>query len=141
MREMPLPSGSFDAAVSVAAIDHLNGDGVRKALSEVARVLKDDGEFLFITLNVDPWVRIAFPFPPGHGYFATEQQAERWRSRLETAGLKVVEEGTRPATMYFVSRKRGAGVLTDGHSSDDSTSPDIGLTRQSVLQPGPKHPG
>jgi SAM-dependent methyltransferase len=109
MRDMPLPSGSFDAAVSVAAIDHLNAEGVRKALSEIARVLRDEGEFLFITLNVDGWVRFAFPLPPGHGgYFTIAQNAERWRARLDAAGFEVVEQGTRPTTLYFLARKRVA---------------------------------
>lgn len=106
MREMPLPDASYDGVVSAFAIDHLNREGVTKTLSEVARVLRPHGEFLFIVLNVDGWVRLAYPLPHGHGYFSHAPAAQHWRSELEAAGFEIVEQGTRPATLYVLARKR-----------------------------------
>ena len=106
MREMPLPDASYDAVVSAFAIDHLNREGVTKTLSEVARVLRPHGEFLFIVLNVDGWVRLAYPLPHGHGYFSHAPAAQHWRSELEAAGFEIVEQGARPATLYLLARKR-----------------------------------
>jgi SAM-dependent methyltransferase len=105
MRDMPLPAQSFDAALSVAAIDHLDREGVTAALDEIARVLKPGGQFLLVTLNIDPWVRVALPLPPHHGYFSTKQRAEEWRQRVEAAGMSVEEQGTRPATLYLLAKK------------------------------------
>src|SRR5262245_61298229 len=106
MRAMPFADGSFDAAVSAFAIDHLNREGVTRSLAEIARVLRPGGEFLLMTLHVDAWVRVAFPLPPGHGYFSQSPGSERWRPALDAAGLDLIEEGTRPATLYLLTRKR-----------------------------------
>jgi SAM-dependent methyltransferase len=104
MRAMPLPHARFDAAVSAAAIDHLGRDDIATALREVSRVLKDDGQFLLMVINVDVWVRLAYPMAH-HGYFGHSPNAETWRERLELAGFEVIEQGTRPATLYFLTRK------------------------------------
>ncbi len=104
MRNMPLPNAAFDAVVSAVAIDHLDREGIAKALSEIARVLEEHGEFLLIVLNVDGWVRFAYPMAH-HGYFSHSPSADAWRERLEHAGFKIVEEGTKPATLYFLARK------------------------------------
>jgi SAM-dependent methyltransferase len=104
MREMPLPDARFDAAVSVAAIDHLNEEGITKTFREIARVVKPGGQFLLIVLNVDFWVRLAYPVPHGHGYFSHSAGGGRWRSRLDAAGFEIQEEGTRPATLYVLAR-------------------------------------
>ena len=105
MREMPFEDASFDGAVSVAAIDHLNREGVERALAEVARVLRPDGQFLLMVVHPDIWTKVAFPFLHGHGYFGAKTFPDRWRSQLVAAGLSVVEEGTEPATMYFLTQK------------------------------------
>jgi SAM-dependent methyltransferase len=104
MRAMPLPEARFDAAVSTAAIDHLDTEGVTKALAEVHRVLKPGGEFLLMVINVDGWVRLAYPFAH-HGYFGHSPNAARWRTALEHAGFSIAEEGTKPATLYFLARR------------------------------------
>lgn len=106
MREPPLPDSSFDAAVSSFAIDHLRRDDVRRALGEVARVLKPGGQILIMNLNLDLWVRVALPALPGHGYFGREQDTEWWRRTLTEAGFIVSDPGTRPGTNYFLGRKR-----------------------------------
>ena len=105
MRSMPFENASFDAAVSAYAIDHLGSDDVTRTFSEVNRVLKPNGELLLMVVNPDLWVRVALPFLHGHGYFGGRAFPERWRARLNAAGLHVVEEGTQPATLYFLARK------------------------------------
>ena len=105
MREMPLADRTFDAAVSVAAIDHLRRDGVQRALAEVARVLRPDGEFLLVVINPDGWTRLAYPLFLHHGYFGGATNHDFWRSSVAAAGFDVVELGTRPATLYLLARK------------------------------------
>jgi SAM-dependent methyltransferase len=107
MRAMPLPSDSFDAALSVAAIDHLGRDDVARALREIERVLVPGGQFLLVTVNLDGWLRTALPLPHVHGYFSVQQRAERWTAWMKEAGLEVVEQGTRPGTLYLLARKAG----------------------------------
>jgi ubiquinone/menaquinone biosynthesis C-methylase UbiE len=106
MRHIPLGDATYDAVVSVAAIDHLRADDVKTALGEAARVLKPQGELLLMNINVDGWIRTAFPWMHGHGYFGRPQDAPRWRSMIANAGFDIVEEGTRPATLYFLGTKR-----------------------------------
>ncbi len=102
-RTLPLPSGSYDGAISLAAIDHLRRTDIPKALAEAARVLKPNGEFLLMVVNVDAWAMFASPHAIGHHPRAN---AERWRSMLTSAGFDVVEQGTQPAVLYFLTRKR-----------------------------------
>jgi SAM-dependent methyltransferase len=105
MREMPFEDASFDGVVSVAAIDHLDKEGVERTLAEVRRVLRPDGQFLLMVVHPDVWTKVALPFLHGHGYFGARAFPDRWRSQLEAAGLSVIEEGTQPASMYFLARK------------------------------------
>jgi len=105
MRQLPFEDGTFDAALSAFAIDHLSADGATAALDEAARVLKPGGQFLFMGLNVDVWVRIAFPLPPGHGFWTRSENAERWRANLSAAGFEVIDEGTQPGTLYLLGQK------------------------------------
>jgi SAM-dependent methyltransferase len=107
MRQIPLGDDTFDAAVSAFAIDHLNREGVARALSEAHRVLRPGGEFLFIVLHVDVWVKLAYPLPHGHGYFSGAPPEAHWRRALEGAGFEVTEVGTRPAMLYLLCRARG----------------------------------
>ena len=106
MRDIPLPDDGFDGAVSAFAIDHLGRDGINRALAETHRVLRPGGEFLLLVLNVDAWVKIAYPIPHGHGYFSAAPPAQFWRGVLEQAGFEVREVGMRPATLYLLARAR-----------------------------------
>lgn len=106
MRDIPLPDDSFDGAVSAFAIDHLSREGIGRALAEAHRVLRPGGDFLLLVLNVDNWVKVAYPIPHGHGYFSAAPPAEFWRGVLEQAGFDVREVGTRPATLYLLARAR-----------------------------------
>jgi len=88
--------------VSAYAIDHLNRDGVTAALSEAPRVLKPGGEFLLMVIGKEPWVEFAFgPIDLHRG----ARDRVWWSGRLQLAGFQLVEEGTRPATFYFLGRK------------------------------------
>ena len=102
MRDMPFDDGEFDAVVSSYAIDHLRRDDLAKGLSEVARVLKPQGEFLVLIVNPD-WLTWLFAPPIAHH---PRPDPARWRSMLEHSGLAVVEEGVKPATLYFLAEKR-----------------------------------
>jgi SAM-dependent methyltransferase len=101
-RELPLASGEYDGVISSYAIDHLDRDGIPKALSEAGRVLKPGGEFLLMIVNVDWWALLTSPHAIAHHQGANPA---RWRTMLEAAGFEIVEQGTRPMTLYFLSRK------------------------------------
>lgn len=104
MRAMPFENASYDAAVSVAAIDHLSRDDVHRTLAEVQRVLKPSSDFLLMVVNPDGWIRTAFPFLAHHGYFGGRANPDRWRRELEGAGFRVAEMGTAPGTLYVLAR-------------------------------------
>jgi len=101
MREMPFADASFDGVVSVAAIDHLNKEGVERTLAEVARVLRPDGQFLLMVVNPDIWTKVALPFLHGHGYFGAPSIPDRWRSHLAAAGLTAVDRARSPRRCTF----------------------------------------
>jgi SAM-dependent methyltransferase len=101
-RELPLASGEYDGVISSYAIDHIDRDGIPKALSEAGRVLKPGGEFLLMIVNVDWWALLTSPHAMAHHAGA---DPVRWHTMLKTAGFDIVEQGTRPMTLYFLSRK------------------------------------
>jgi SAM-dependent methyltransferase len=102
-RQLPFGDATFDAVVSSYVIDHLRGEGKAKALSEAARVLKPRGEFLLLIVNADWMSRLFSPHALGHH---PRQDPDRWRSLLAQAGFAIEEEGTKPATLYWLARKR-----------------------------------
>jgi SAM-dependent methyltransferase len=102
MRKLPFEAASFDGVVSTYAIDHLNSDGVTASLSEASRVLKPGGEFLLMVITKDFWLQFTFgPLLLHSGM----RGPERWASLLQDAGFQMVEQGTRPGTLYFLARK------------------------------------
>jgi SAM-dependent methyltransferase len=101
-RELPLAAGEYDGVISSYAIDHIERNGIPKALGEAARVLKPGGEFLLVLVNVDWWALLTSPHAMAHHPRANPI---RWRTLLETAGFEIVEQGTKPMTLYFLSRK------------------------------------
>jgi ubiquinone/menaquinone biosynthesis C-methylase UbiE len=103
MREIPFPDASFDAAISCFAIDHLNRDGIPKALSEAARVIKPSGDFLFMVLTKEPWIRFAFGPLLAHG--PQTRDKTWWSMRIQEAGFNIREAGTRPAVLYVLARR------------------------------------
>ena len=96
-----------DGALSVAAMDHLRSADIPTALAETARVLKPGGEFLFVTINSDVWVKLAFPMANhGGSYWSWKGNERLWRERMTRAGFEIVEVGTWPAEMYVLAKKR-----------------------------------
>lgn len=102
MRKLPFDPDSFDGIVSAYAVDHLNKSGIHQALGEAYRVLKPGGEFLLMLVGKEPWVQFAFGPVLMH---MGQRKDTTWRQDMEDAGFKVVEEGTRPATLYLLARK------------------------------------
>ena len=102
MRKLPFEAASFDGAVSAYAVDHLPRDTVGQALSEAARVLKPGGEFLLMLVANDRYAKFAFGPMLTHG--GTRSTAW-WSGKIKDAGFQIVEEGTAPATMYFLMRR------------------------------------
>ena len=102
MRQLPFEAATFDGVVSTYAVDHLNRDGVPKALNEASRVLKPNGEFLMMVIAKDPWLQ--FTFGPLLLHSGT-RSPEHWTTLFQDAGLQVVEQGTRPGTLYLLARK------------------------------------
>ena len=99
MREMPFERGSFQGAMSSAAIDHLDPDGIRKTLCEVQRVVQPGGQFLLLVIVPNIWLRIAFGPLIGR-----MRPRSFWRNELTAAGFVVQREGTMRTTALFLSR-------------------------------------
>jgi ubiquinone/menaquinone biosynthesis C-methylase UbiE len=102
MRKLPFETGAFDAVVSAYAIDHLNRQGIDQALGEAARVVKPGGDFLLILIGKEPWVQFSFGPLLMHG---GNRGPAWWTTRLREAGFQILEEGTRPATLYLLARR------------------------------------
>jgi SAM-dependent methyltransferase len=114
MRDMPFADATFDAAISSYAVDHVPRRDVPKALGEVARVLRPGGEFLLLIVNADAWAMLISPHGLGHHF---RPDPARWTAMLEASGFAVLEQGRKPATLYFLGRKggllRGSGGRRD----------------------------
>ena len=102
MRKLPFEAAMFDGVVSTYAIDHLRRNEIPAALSEAWRVLEPGGEFLMMVITKDLWLK--FTFGPLLLHSGTRSAAQ-WTSLLQGAGFQVVEQGTRPGTLYFLARK------------------------------------
>jgi SAM-dependent methyltransferase len=102
MRQLPFEPATFDAVVSTYAMEHLNREGSLAALREAARVLKPGGEFLMAVVERDFWGRFAFGPLLAHG---GARSAGWWTAGMQAAGFQVLEQGTRPATLYVLARK------------------------------------
>lgn len=105
LTDLAFDDASFEAAVSAYVIDHLGREGAERAVGEIERVLKPGGQFLLMIINPDGWIRTAYPFFVHHGYFGGRTNHDRWRARVEDAGLDVLEMGTRPGTLWLLAEK------------------------------------
>lgn len=102
MRKLPFHPAEFDAVVSAYAMDHLGRAGSDQALAETARVLKPGGDFLLMVIGKEPWAEFAFGPLLEHGGF---RGADWWSGHVQSAGLQVVEQGTRPLTFYLLAHR------------------------------------
>jgi SAM-dependent methyltransferase len=102
MRKLPFEPASFDAIVSAYAVDHLNHDGIIQALAEAARVAKPGVDFLLILVGKEPWAEFAFGPMIIH---SGARGPAWWSARLQDAGFQILEEGTRPGTLYLLARR------------------------------------
>lgn len=102
MRQLPFGTGEFDAVVSSYAIDHLSREGINQALSEAARVLKPGGDFLLMVLARDMCTRFAFGPLLMHSNI---RGPAWWSEHVRAAGFDVIEQGTRPVTLYVLARR------------------------------------
>ena len=103
MRQLPYPDATFDAIVSIAAIDHLGSTGAGFAFREAARVIKPGGDFLLEVLSKDAWLK--FVVGPMMIHSGTPKM-ESWTNALSTVKFDIVEKGTRPATIWILARKQ-----------------------------------
>ena len=101
MRKLPFEPASFDAVVSAYAMDHLNRAGSDQALAEAARVLKSGGEFLLMVIGSEPWAQFAFGPLLKHD----TRGASWWNAHVQHAGFQILEQGTRPLTLYLLARR------------------------------------
>jgi len=102
MRKLPFADASFDGILSCYAMDHLGNKGVHSAMSEAARVLKPGGEFLLVVIAKDAWMSYVFGPMLLH---SSMRAATTWPEIMKEAGLETIEQGTRPATLFYVARK------------------------------------
>ena len=102
MRKLPFEPAAFDAVVSAYAIDHLNRQGMSQSLAEAARVVKPGGDFLLMVIANEPWAHFAFGPLLQHG---GPRSPAWWTARVQEAGFQVLEEGTRPLTLYLLARR------------------------------------
>jgi len=102
MRKLPFERAAFDAIVSAYAIDHLNRQGINQSLAEAARVVKPGGDFLLMVIANEPWARFSFGPLLMHG---GPRGQSWWTARMQEAGFQVLEQGTRPLTLYLLARR------------------------------------
>ena len=109
MRRLPFEAGRFDAAFSVAAIDHLPWDGIAEALRETARVLRPGGQLLIVSLNSDAWIKVAMPWSVhGHGFWSSTQSRRRWTRGARRRGLHACRDRDRTRHGLFPGEERRA---------------------------------
>jgi len=102
MRKLPFDAAAFDAIVSAYAMDHLGRKGIDQSLAEAARVIKPGGDFLLILIANEPWAKFTYGPLLAHG---GTRGAEWWTAHVQGAGFQIVEEGTRPLTLYLLARR------------------------------------
>lgn len=102
MRKLPFEPAAFDAIVSAYAMDHLNRQGSDQSLAEAARVIKPRGDFLLMLIASEPWAKFTFGPLMAH---SGSRGAAWWTGHVQRAGFEIVEQGTRPLTLYLLARR------------------------------------
>ena len=138
-KAIPFPEGHFDKAFSVSVLEHIPADGDRRALSEITRVLRDDGR-LVITLPafpeyVEEWVsphrtpywQKATANAEGRVFYQRRYDSDALYERLSVDGARIEEtiliaekpvdkprlsdDGMMLHNSYYIDRVRMARLL------------------------------
>lgn len=117
MRKLAFGDQSFEGVVSAYAVDHLGQAGIEETLHEAYRVLKPGGEFLLMLVANDARTRFAFGPLLSHGGLRGPQW---WAQRAGEAGFHVAEQGTAPATLYFVLKRPVPEGRTEASASGEA---------------------
>jgi SAM-dependent methyltransferase len=102
MRQLPFPAETFDGIVTAYAVDHLNHDGIRSALTEARRVLKPQGQMLLIVTGGDFWMLYSFGPLLIHSHGVP---ADFWPRNVRDAGFEIMEDGFAPFSRYVLARR------------------------------------
>ena len=95
MRAINYDSDSFDIVVFKSVIGALgSADQQAKAISEINRVLKKDGAFLFaenaLASRLHAYLRKKFTAWQGHWYYAPDKKIDGWKSKYQNAYSKKI---------------------------------------------------
>ena len=104
--QTPYADDTFDAVFSSYVAEHFE-NGPEELFREIHRVLKPNGQFLYLGLNSDAYIRFVFPPLHGHGYWHRSEMPDQWRALLTDAGFDVVGIGTQPGTLWVLGQKKG----------------------------------
>lgn len=119
---LPFSTGSFDAAVACLVFEHI--DALDEAISEVARILRTGGRFLFL-LN-HPLLQT-----PGSGWIDDRiivPPEQYWRIGPYLPEAVTVEEVQKDVLIRFVHRPLSRYV---------NTLSDVGLVLERMVEPAP----
>lgn len=109
--DLQFGDNSFDIICSFQVIEHIPEDAILQYLSEIKRVLKDDGKFYLSTLNVEHAVKspLTYKKHPAHCKEFNRQELKDLLSQVfadvETYGLQLTPKH------QFYQRLKKAGIL------------------------------
>jgi 2-polyprenyl-6-hydroxyphenyl methylase / 3-demethylubiquinone-9 3-methyltransferase len=124
--DLPFADESFEVVCSSDVLEHVRD--LEKVISEIARVLKQDGVFLYDTINrtfpsnlvmiklVQEWKSTSFMPPNLHDWNAfikpRELLALLMRYGLDNREITGLKPGTNPIAMTILMRKRKRGEIS-----------------------------
>jgi len=132
MEQIPFPSASFDAVISVAAVYHNKVEGIKASIGEVRRVLKPGGLFLVWFLSrrsygvgefdpsegseIEPWtvIRSGGAFDAGIPHHLSDE-AEVRSVLLAGFDILILEESMQPnRPVHWIALAENLGPPTEG---------------------------
>ncbi|MCZ6602757.1 MAG: glycosyltransferase, partial [Planctomycetota bacterium] len=119
---LPFRNGSFDAVVSEAVLEHVTDP--RRYISEIHRVLKEDGE-----VRIDAAFMSSFHAVPNHFFNVTRPGLELLLSAFEK-----IQSGVGPHQEPWVTLREILGVFEESLQSDALRDTFRGLTIGDLLQ-------
>jgi len=110
--ELPISPASFDLVITLDMLQHLPLDGGdRRALAEIARILKPGG-YLFLRTNAQSLLRVADD--PAFNYH--KYRVAELRTKLEEAGFRIVRLGRLNALLGLAEIPRDRRARNAEHS-------------------------